>query len=130
MGHLLNFADLRMNSDFLLCRAVLCILLRSWLGSWLISLFGMESQNGVLTAGTRDTHRVGRTPSREDPIHRGFSEHNHVSDNVLNKGAIHRAERPPNAQDLLTRRCDCFEPEAGSRAVHPYLNGGDVDLTS
>ncbi|PKI58207.1 hypothetical protein CRG98_021400 [Punica granatum] len=49
MGHLLNFADLRMNSDFLLCRVVFCILLKSRFGSWLISLFGMVSQNGVLT---------------------------------------------------------------------------------
>ncbi|PKI55034.1 hypothetical protein CRG98_024580 [Punica granatum] len=27
---------------------------------------------------------------QEDPIHRGFSEHDHVSNNALNKGAIHR----------------------------------------
>ncbi|PKI78394.1 hypothetical protein CRG98_001215 [Punica granatum] len=66
---------------------------------------------------------------QEDPIHRGFSEHNHISDDALNEGAIHRSESPPNAHDILSRRCDCFESETGSRAVHPYLNGGDVGLT-
>ncbi|PKI58751.1 hypothetical protein CRG98_020858 [Punica granatum] len=30
--------------------------------------------------------------------------------------AVHRAECPPNAHDFLPRRCDYFEPEAGSRA--------------
>ncbi|PKI78845.1 hypothetical protein CRG98_000770 [Punica granatum] len=67
--------------------------------------------------------------SQEDPIHRGFGEHNHISDDALNEGAIHRLESPPNAHDILHRQCDCFEPETGSRAVHPYLNGGDVGLT-
>ncbi|PKI74814.1 hypothetical protein CRG98_004832 [Punica granatum] len=67
---------------------------------------------------------------QEDPIHRSFREHNHVSDDAWNEGAIHWAESPPNVHDLLPRRCDCFEPETGSWAVHPYLNGGDVDLTS
>ncbi|PKI56405.1 hypothetical protein CRG98_023208 [Punica granatum] len=67
---------------------------------------------------------------QEDPIHRGFSEHDHVSDNALNEGAIHRAECPLNAHDFLPKRCDCFEPGARSRAAHPYLNGGDVDSAS
>ncbi|PKI71436.1 hypothetical protein CRG98_008173 [Punica granatum] len=66
---------------------------------------------------------------QEDPIHRGFGEHNHISDDALNEGAIHRSESPPNAHDILSWRCDCFEPEIGSRAVHPYLDGGDVGLT-
>ncbi|OWM70399.1 hypothetical protein CDL15_Pgr008688 [Punica granatum] len=66
---------------------------------------------------------------QEDPIHWSFREHNHISDDALNESSIHRSESPPNAHDLLSRRCDCFEPETGSRAVHPYLNGGDVGLT-
>ncbi|PKI75890.1 hypothetical protein CRG98_003724 [Punica granatum] len=66
---------------------------------------------------------------QEDPVHRSFREHNHIPDDALNEGAIHRSESPPNAHDLLSWWCECLEPGTGSRAVHPYLNGGDVDLT-
>ncbi|PKI42563.1 hypothetical protein CRG98_037043 [Punica granatum] len=47
----------------------------------------------------------------------------------LNVGVIHWSESPPNAHDILSRWCDRFEPETGSRTVHPYLDGGDVGLT-
>ncbi|PKI66144.1 hypothetical protein CRG98_013463 [Punica granatum] len=66
---------------------------------------------------------------QEDPVHRSFREHNHIFDDALNEGAIHRSESPPNAHDILSWWCDCLEPETGSQAVHPYLNGGDVGLT-
>ncbi|PKI65578.1 hypothetical protein CRG98_014078 [Punica granatum] len=51
-------------------------------------------------------------------------------EDALGRGRVnHRPESPPNAHDILSWRCDCFEPEIGKRAVHPYLNGGDVGLT-
>ncbi|PKI47124.1 hypothetical protein CRG98_032484 [Punica granatum] len=66
---------------------------------------------------------------QEDPIHQGLGEHNHVSDDALDESVIHRPERPPDAHDVLSWRCDCFESETGSRAIHPYLDGGDTGLT-
>ncbi|PKI60383.1 hypothetical protein CRG98_019232 [Punica granatum] len=51
------------------------------------------------------------------------------SEKLCSGGAIHWSESPPNAHDVLPRQCDCFEPETGSRTVHPYVNGGDVGLT-
>ncbi|PKI64508.1 hypothetical protein CRG98_015071 [Punica granatum] len=65
----------------------------------------------------------------QDPIYRSFREHDHVPDDVLDEGAIHRPERSPDAHDVLPRRCDCFKSETGSRAIHPYLDGGDAGLT-
>ncbi|PKI64525.1 hypothetical protein CRG98_015088 [Punica granatum] len=65
----------------------------------------------------------------DHPIYRSFREHDHVSDDVLDECAIHRPERPPDVHDVLSWWCDCFEFETGSRAVHPYLDGGDVGLT-
>ncbi|PKI71175.1 hypothetical protein CRG98_008424 [Punica granatum] len=67
---------------------------------------------------------------QEDPIHRGLGEHNHISNDAPDESVIHRPESPPDAHDVLSWRCDCFESETGSRAVHPYLDGGDAGLTS
>ncbi|PKI48956.1 hypothetical protein CRG98_030654 [Punica granatum] len=67
---------------------------------------------------------------QEDPIHRDLGEHNHISDNALDESVIHRPESPPDAHDVLPWWRDCFEPETGSWAFHPYLDGGDAGLTS
>ncbi|PKI77271.1 hypothetical protein CRG98_002340 [Punica granatum] len=76
-------------------------------------------------------HRVLRVPKlnggpQEDSVHRDFNEPYQVSNDALNEGAIHRAECPPDEHDFLPGRCDRFEPKAGSRAVHAYLDRGDV----
>ncbi|OWM77053.1 hypothetical protein CDL15_Pgr002576 [Punica granatum] len=130
MGRLLNFAILRMNSDFSLCRAVFCVLLKSWLGSLLISLFGMVSQNGVLTACPSLTACSSRGCNQRFQKHPSLIAMIKMEFPIWPSPAIHRSESPPNAHDVLPWWRDCFEPETGSRAVHPYLDGGDAGLTS
>ncbi|PKI71429.1 hypothetical protein CRG98_008180 [Punica granatum] len=84
-------------------------------------LGGYAEEVGELTPNDRE--RVGH----EDALGRGRGPLDERR--ILFDRAIHRSESSPNAQDILSRWCDRFKPETGSRAVHPYLNGGDVGLT-
>ncbi|OWM63160.1 hypothetical protein CDL15_Pgr023875 [Punica granatum] len=72
--------------------------------------------------------KFGGSP-QEDPIHRGLGEHNHVSDDALDECVVRRSESPPDAHDVLPWWRDYFDSKTGSRAVHPYLDGGDTGLT-
>ncbi|PKI59189.1 hypothetical protein CRG98_020418 [Punica granatum] len=72
--------------------------------------------------------KFGGSP-QEDPIHRGFGEHNHVSNDALDECVVYRSESPPDTHDVLPWWRDCFEPKTGSRAVHPYLDEGDAGLS-
>ncbi|PKI49624.1 hypothetical protein CRG98_029985 [Punica granatum] len=84
---------------------------------------------GGMTGAKRSISERSSAIPQEDPVYRSLGEHDHVSDDVLDECVVHRPESPLDAHDVLPWRRDCFEPKTGSRAVHPYLDGGDAGLT-